>query len=142
MNVKVINKSVHGLGLPKYETSGASAMDIRSNERIIIQPYTVEKVGTGLFVEVPHLIDMSFRSRSGLSIKGLIVRNAPATIDSDFRNEVKVILYNESDSPIIVDLGERVAQCIFTPIVRINWQEVKELSKTDRKGGFGSTGLK
>ena len=146
MQVKVINKSK--FSLPKYETSGAAGMDVRANlesETCHFSPGETIAVPTGLFVEIPEGYEIQVRPRSGLSLKTkLRVANSPGTIDSCFRGEVKVILTNTSHLiPATIEDGDRIAQFVLCPVVRCEWDEVDELSDTDRgTGGFGSTGSK
>lgn len=99
-------------------------------------------VGTGLFLEIPQGYEVQIRPRSGLALKrGVTVLNAPGTIDSDYRGEVRVILINHSDEAFGVCVGERIAQMVLAPVVQAAWDEVCELTSTLRgEGGFGSTG--
>lgn len=137
--VKVINKSDYYL--PQYETSGSAGMDLRANESEEIFNGDTKVIGTGLFVAVPRGFELQVRSRSGMSINGITVANAPGTIDSDYRGEIKVIIHNGSTRPFQVNAGDRVAQIVLCPIARVNWYITDELDSTDRgEGGFGSTG--
>ena len=141
MNVKVINKSANEL--PKYETKGSAGLDLRSNFETVIAPDKVALIPTGLFMEIPEGYEMQIRSRSGLSIKGIVVRNAPATIDSDFRGEIKVILHNQSESIFKVNIGDRIAQGVFNEVKQAHFTIAEALSDTERSNkGFGSTGFK
>lgn len=143
IEVKVVNHSKNDL--PKYETSGAAAMDVAAASDVEISAGSTVPVPTGLFVEIPDGYEIQVRPRSGLSLKTLLrVANAPGTIDSDYRGEIKVLLYNAGNVPIKVQEGERVAQLVLCPVTKCVWnpqlsQEL--LSSTDRgAGGFGSTG--
>lgn len=99
-------------------------------------------LSTGLFVAVPSGYEMQVRSRSGLAAKhGVFVLNSPGCIDPDYRGEIKVILHNTSERPYQVEYGERIAQLVLVPVLRIDWAEVNELNETERgEGGFGHTG--
>jgi dUTP pyrophosphatase len=142
MKVKVINRSNHAL--PAYETGSSAGMDVRANigEAIVLAPMSRALIPTGLFLEIPHGYECQVRPRSGLALKkGVSVLNTPGTIDADYRGEVGVILFNMSDSPFIVENGERIAQLVFAPVLQVVWDESESLSETERGvGGFGSTG--
>jgi dUTP pyrophosphatase len=143
MKVKVVNRSTHSL--PAYETSGAAGMDIRSNEPVNIGPGDTVLVSTGLFVAIPEGYEIQIRPRSGLSLKtGLRVANAPGTIDSCYRGEIKVIMHNVGDKTEPIYTGDRIAQMVLCPVIKCEWDEVSDvvnLGETDRgEGGFGSTG--
>lgn len=142
MKIKVINKSIHAL--PAYETAGSAGMDIRTNEPIILKQGEIKVVGTGLYFEIPTNYEMQIRSRSGLALnRGVIVLNSPATIDSDFRGEVKVILYNASTNTFKANAGDRIAQVVFSAYQSVILQQVEVLEDTERgENGLGSTGLK
>lgn len=137
--VKIINKSNNPL--PKYETDGSAGMDIRANEAVELLCHEIKVVKTGLYLEIPKGWQAEVRSRSGLAAKhGIIVLNSPGTIDSDYRGEIKVILYNTS-IPYTIQKGDRIAQIVFTRAEQAELITVNELSETDRgQGGFGSTG--
>lgn len=144
MQVKVINKSSHAL--PAYETIASAGLDVRANitESIELKPLERALVKTGLFLEIPVGYECQVRPRSGLAYKnGLTVLNSPGTIDADYRGEVGVILINMSNDTFVVENGERIAQLVFAKVEQAQWEEVVELSTTDRgAGGFGSTGVK
>jgi len=155
-----------GVPLPEYATNGSAGVDLRAmsllklyngqEEVDISKLHTLSKgffhmrgferalVGTGLFVEIPEGYEWQIRSRSGRTLKnGLIVANAPGTIDSDFRGEVCVILVNNTKSLVKIQLKELVAQAVLTKFERIVWREKETLSDTQRgEGGFGHTGNK
>ena len=109
---------------------------------MIITPHTTVKIGTGIAVEIPNGYFGAVFARSGLATKeGLRPANAVGVVDSDYRGECIVALHNDSDTPRTVTPGERVAQLVIMPYLKINFKEVDELSNTTRgKGGFGSTG--
>jgi len=133
------------LELPRYESAGASGMDLRAavDGELAIQPGKVALVPTGLFIAVPDGYEAQVRPRSGLALKhGVTVLNSPGTVDSDYRNEVGVILANFGDSPFVVERGMRIAQMVICATRQVEVAEVEELNATRRGlGGFGSTGL-
>ena len=142
MQVKIINKSGHGL--PSYETAHAAGMDLRANlsEPVLLKPLERALIPTGLFIELPEGHEAQIRPRSGLAAKkGITVLNSPGTIDSDYRGEIKVILVNLSNEAFQVNDGERIAQMVVARHERIEWIDSAELQDTMRgAGGFGSTG--
>src|SRR6478672_6165721 len=131
-----------GLTLPDYATDGAAGMDVLSAEDVTLAPGERWPVATGLAVAIPHGFEIQVRPRSGLALKhGISVPNSPGTIDSDYRGELKVILINHGAEPFAIHRGDRVAQLVLAPVVRVAWDEVDALDETDRGGGgFGSTG--
>ncbi|ACE05525.1 deoxyuridine 5'-triphosphate nucleotidohydrolase Dut [Candidatus Amoebophilus asiaticus 5a2] len=143
MNVEIINQSHHPL--PAYATEGASGLDIRAyiQESITLLPLQRVLVNTGLYIALPEGLEAQIRPRSGLAFKhGITVLNTPGTIDSDYRGEVKVLLINLSDQPFTIQDGERIAQLVIAPYIKISWSSVTSLSTTDRgAGGYGSTGI-
>ncbi|MFS4483561.1 dUTP diphosphatase [Hyunsoonleella sp. 2307UL5-6] len=144
MKIKIINKSNHDL--PHYETLASAGMDLRANisESKVLKPLERSIVSTGLFIELPVGLEAQVRPRSGLAAKkGITVLNAPGTIDADYRGEIGVILVNLSNEDFTINSGERIAQLVIAKHERAEWQEVQELSSTERgEGGFGSTGTK
>ncbi len=129
--------------LPQYQHSGDSCVDlINAGKDIILKPFSRELVPTGIKVAIPTGFELQIRPRSGLALKkGITVLNTPGTIDSGYRGEVCVILYNASDKTVKIKFGERIAQAALCKIEKIDWCEVKNLNKTKRnEGGFGSTG--
>ena len=136
----------HGkdLPLPRYETDGAAGMDICAavSAPLTIKPMQREAVPTGLAMAIPQGYEVQVRPRSGLAYKhGLTVANAPGTIDSDYRGEVKVILINLGDAPVEITHGMRIAQLVLAPVAMAAPKIVNQLDDTDRgAGGFGSTG--
>lgn len=130
--------------LPTYATEYASGMDlVCADEVVIIRPLERATISTGIAIELPEGYEAQIRPRSGLALnKGITVLNAPGTIDRDYRGEIKVILINLSDKEVIINKGDRIAQMVISPVLRVDIEEVNELSKTKRQeGGFGSTGL-
>ena len=130
--------------LPSYKTKGASGMDLMAfvKEKIVIKPQTSALIPTGLSVAFSEDYEIQIRPRSGLAAKNNIsVLNTPGTIDSDYRGELKVIIFNYSNHDFVVNNNDRIAQMILTPIAKMELEEANELPKTLRgEGGFGSTG--
>ena len=131
-----------GLDLPAYATTGAAGMDVVAAEDVCLAPGGRHAVATGLAMAIPHGFEVQVRPRSGLALKhGVTVANAPGTVDSDYRGELKVILVNLGPEAFDIRRGDRVAQLVLAPVVRAGWVEVSALDETQRgAGGFGSTG--
>ncbi|KMS54260.1 deoxyuridine 5'-triphosphate nucleotidohydrolase [Novosphingobium barchaimii LL02] len=131
-----------GLDLPAYATDGAAGMDVVSAEDVTLAPGARHAVATGLSIAIPVGFEIQVRPRSGLALKhGISVPNAPGTVDSDYRGELKVILVNLGAEPFEIVRGDRVAQLVLAPVTRASWLKVDELDATVRgEGGFGSTG--
>ncbi len=131
-----------GLALPSYATPGAAGMDVLAAEDVTLAPGGRHAVATGFAVAIPPGYEIQVRPRSGLALKhGISVPNAPGTIDSDYRGELKVILINHGSEPFAIARGDRIAQLVLAPVTLAAWQEVAELDETARgAGGFGSTG--
>ena len=144
MFVKITNKSKHPL--PKYETLGASGMDIRADieTTIDIEPLGRVLIKTGLYLEMENGLECQVRPRSGLALKkGISVLNTPGTIDADYRGEIGVILVNLSNEAVSIEDGERIAQLVFCKVEHVSLTEVTVLTDSERGvAGFGSTGLK
>jgi len=134
-----------GLPLPAYMTAGAAGMDLHAavSEDVRIDPGSIVLVPTGLEIAIPSGFEAQVRPRSGLAVKhGISLPNTPATIDSDYRGEIRVPLINLGREPFVVTRGMRIAQLIVAPVVRVAWEEVTELPATARAGGgFGHSGL-
>lgn len=134
-----------GLPLPAYQTAGAAGMDLHAavDEDLVIAPRAVMLVPTGLEIAVPDGFEAQVRPRSGLAVKNRIsMPNTPATIDSDYRGEIRVPLINLGDEPFVVTRGMRIAQLVVAPVARVTWDEVADLPGTGRgKGGFGHSGV-
>lgn len=128
--------------VPKYQTEGSAGCDLVSSEDVVIPARGRALVGTGLKLEIPTGFEGQVRPRSGLAVKsGITVLNAPGTIDSDYRGEVKVVLFNTTDTDYSVKRGDRVAQLVFSQTFRAIFQASDDLTATQRaEGGFGSTG--
>lgn len=137
-------KTAEGAELPEYATPGASGMDIRAAEMAVIPAGGYGAVGTGLYLEIPSGYEAQVRPRSGLALKhGVTVLNAPGTVDSDYRGEVRIILINHSKEDFAIEPGDRIAQMIFAAVIHADLLRSDELNETKRaSGGFGSTGRK
>ena len=139
--IKKLNPSVQ---LPSYKTNGASGMDLMAfiEKPINLEPGMSCLVSTGLSVAFPGDYEIQIRPRSGLAAKNNIsVLNTPGTIDSDYRGEIKIILFNHGKENFIINNNDRVAQMVLTPIIKMELEETNELPKSVRgEGGFGSTG--
>ncbi|MGJ3231944.1 MAG: dUTP diphosphatase [Oceanicaulis sp.] len=135
-----------GLELPRYETAGAAGMDLRAAlpeaEPVVLEPGEWRLIPTGLSIALPDGFEAQIRPRSGLAARHAIgCVNAPGTVDSDYRGEIKVNLINHGREPFTIQRGERIAQMVIAPVTRIDWEEVADLDDTERGGGgFGSTG--
>ena len=143
--VKVLIKKLDpDVQLPEYKTSGASGVDLIAfiKEPINLEPKTSVLIPTGLSVAFPEDYEIQIRPRSGLAAKNNIsVLNTPGTIDSDYRGEIKVIIYNHGNENFSINNGDRIAQMVLAPVVKMELEEKNDLPKTIRgKGGFGSTG--
>tara|TARA_A100001234_G_C12436508_1_gene305021 strand:- start:185 stop:622 length:438 start_codon:yes stop_codon:yes gene_type:complete len=143
--VKILIKKVNSkVKLPKYKTDGSSGMDLMAflNNPISIMPQKSELIPTGLSIAIPENTEIQIRPRSGLAAKNNIsVLNTPGTIDSDYRGELKVILYNHGSEEFIINNEDRIAQMVLVPIIKATFEEVEDLPQTIRgEGGFGSTG--
>ena len=143
--VKVLIKKLDpSVELPVYKTIGASGMDLKAfiNEPIKLAPNNSYLIPTGLAIAFSEDYEIQIRPRSGLAAKNSItVLNTPGTIDSDYRGEIKIILFNHGNKDFIINNKDRIAQMILTPVVKMNLEETKELPNSLRgKGGFGSTG--
>ena len=142
--VKVLIKKLDpAVKLPEYKTIGSSGMDLVAfiKKPIKVKPKTSSLVPTGLAVAFLEDYEIQIRPRSGLAVKNNIsVLNTPGTIDSDYRGEIKVVIYNHGDADFIINNGDRIAQMILSPVVKMELNETNDLPKTIRgEGGFGST---
>ena len=143
--VKVLVKKLNpNVQLPTYKTDGASGMDLMAfiDKPINLEPSKSCIIPTGLSVAFPNKYEIQIRPRSGLAAKNNIsVLNTPGTIDSDYRGEIKIILFNHSNKDFIINNKDRVAQMVLTPIIKMEIEETNELPESFRgEGGFGSTG--
>ena len=143
--VKVLIKKLSPeVQLPSYKTTGASGMDLMAFIRssVTIKPKSSFLIPTGLSLAFSEDYEIQIRPRSGLAAKNNIsVLNTPGTIDSDYRGEIKIIIYNHGNSDFVINNGDRIAQMILTPVIKMELEETKDLPQTIRgEGGFGSTG--
>ena len=143
--VKILIKKLNPLvQIPSYKTDGASGMDLMAfiDEPIKLAPQKSCLVPTGISVAFSNDFEIQIRPRSGLAAKNNIsILNTPGTIDSDYRGEIKIILYNHGNEEFVINNKNRVAQMILTPVYKMELEEVNELPNSLRgKGGFGSTG--
>ena len=143
--VKILIKKLHSkVKLPSYKTDGSSGMDLMAfiDKPISILPQKSELIPTGLSIAIPDNTEMQIRPRSGLAAKNNIsVLNTPGTVDSDYRGELKVILFNHGSKEFVVNNEDRIAQMVLVPIIKAKFEEVESLPETIRgEGGFGSTG--
>ena len=143
--VKVLIKKLSSeVELPSYKTNGASGMDLMAfiKSSIIIKPKTSSLISTGISVAFSEEYEIQIRPRSGLAAKkNISVLNTPGTIDSDYRGEIKVIIYNHGNEDFIINNKDRIAQIILTPVIKMELQETENLPKSIRgEDGFGSTG--
>ena len=131
---------------PKYKTDGSSGVDLSAflDKEVVIKPNSSDLIPTGLQVAIPEEFEIQIRPRSGLAAKESIgVLNSPGTIDSDYRGELKIILFNHGNKDFIINNGDRIAQMVLVPILKMEFEEVDSLPDTVRgQGGFGSTGKK
>ena len=150
VNVRPVSVAIrrlpHGadLPLPTYATSGSAGVDLMAavDETLELAPTGRLAVPTGIALGLPHGYEAQIRPRSGLAMKhGIALVNAPGTIDSDYRGEIKILLVNLGDAPFEITRGMRIAQMVVAPVVQAVWRETDTLGETDRgDGGFGSTG--
>ena len=133
------------LPLPAYQTAGAAGMDLQAAlgpDTVTLLPGMRTAVPTGLHLSMPPTMEAQIRPRSGLALKqGVTVVNAPGTIDSDYRGEIKILLINLGQEPVEITDGMRIAQMVLSPILRPEITHRDTLDETERgSGGFGSTG--
>lgn len=143
--VKILVKKLDScVKLPSYKTIGSSGMDLMAltDKPITILPKKSYLVPTGMSVAMPKNYEIQIRPRSGLAAKNNIsILNTPGTIDSDYRGEIKIILFNHGSDEFLINNGDRIAQIVLMPVHKIDFEEVDNLPDTVRgEGGFGSTG--
>ena len=143
--IKVLIKKLNPkVNLPSYKTDGSSGMDLMAiiEKPIKIKPHESALIPTGITIAIPEDTEVQIRPRSGLAAKSNIsVLNTPGTIDSDYRGELKVILFNHGSENFMINNNDRIAQMVLTPIIKMELEEKNELPETIRgEGGFGSTG--
>lgn len=143
----VRDPSALDLPLPTYATPGSAGLDLRAalDSDLILAPGARVLVSTGIRIALPEDCEAQIRPRSGLALKhGLTLLNSPGTIDSDYRSSIRVLLINLGQDPVTLRRGDRIAQLVVAPILKISWNEVPacSLPQTERGvGGFGSTGV-
>ena len=141
VKIKKLNSKVK---VPKYKTDGSSGVDLEAfiENPIIVEPNSSKLIPIGISLSIPQECEVQVRPRSGLAAESSIsVLNTPGTIDSDYRGEIKVILFNHGNEQFVVKNGDRIAQMVLVPIFKFQFEEVNELTQTIRgSGGFGSTG--
>ena len=140
----LIKKLDPAVKLPEYKTDGASGMDLTAfiKKTINVKPKTSSLIPTGLSVAFSEDYEIQIRPRSGLAAKNNVsVLNTPGTIDSDYRGEIKVIIYNHGNDNFLIKNGDRIAQMVLTPVIKMELEEALDLPETIRGiSGFGSTG--
>lgn len=144
LNIKRISEIFNDIPLPVYATDGSAGMDVRAaiDEKIILESGKIDLIPTNLIVEIPIGFEIQVRPRSGLAIKhGIGLLNSPGTIDSDYRGEVKIILFNFSKEDFVINRGDRIAQLVLSKVYKADLLENSNLSDSSRgSGGFGHTG--
>ncbi len=144
MNIKRISEKFNDIPLPHYATEGSSGMDVRAaiDDELVLEAGKVDMIPTNLIVEIPEGFEIQVRPRSGLAAKhGIGLLNSPGTIDSDYRGEVKIILFNFSKEDFVIKRSDRIAQLILSKFYRAELNQTENLSSSSRgEGGFGHTG--
>ncbi|WP_302614443.1 dUTP diphosphatase, partial [uncultured Muribaculum sp.] len=136
MKVKIINKSHHPL--PAYETFSSAGMDVRAflTQPVELKPLQRALIPTGLYIQLPHGYECQIRPRSGLALKhGISLVNTPGTIDADYRGEIGIIVINLSDTPFVINDGERICQMVVKQYTHVEWESVERLDDTKRGDG-------
>lgn len=146
IKIKRLNSGFNDIPIPSYATSGSSGMDIRAavEDELVLEPKEIALVPTNLSVEIPSGFEIQVRPRSGLAANyGIGILNAPGTIDSDYRGEIKIILINLGSEKFTIKRGDRIAQLVLTTVQTAKWIISDDLNYSSRgKGGFGHTGKK
>ncbi|MCF6276897.1 MAG: dUTP diphosphatase [Candidatus Magasanikbacteria bacterium] len=140
VKIKRVDKS---LPLPHYQTKGSVAFDIYTRKDISIEPKEIKMAPSNLIIETPQNFMLVIAARSSLQKRSLMLANNVGIVDQDYcgeNDEISTALYNFGNETVEIKAGERIAQGIFVPIVKVNWQEVDKMSNNNR-GGFGSTGI-
>jgi len=145
IKIQRIDDSFNDIPLPEYATEGSSGLDLRAavEKELILEKGKILLVPTNLMVEIPFGYEIQVRPRSGLAAKnGIGVLNSPGTIDSDYRGEIKVILFNFGDKDFVINRGDRIAQMVISKVYKADIIESKSLNESNRgSGGFGHTGV-
>lgn len=138
-------RGAEDLPLPSQATPGSAGFDLHAalESPITLEPGARTRIPTGFAIAVPEGYEAQVRPRSGLALRhGIVLPNAPGTIDSDYRGEIQVIVMNAGDTDFVFERGDRVAQLVIAPVVVARWEEVSDLEATERgDAGFGSTGI-
>ena len=146
IQIKRVRARKDELPLPAYMTEGSAGLDLAADldEDLILAPFERALIPTGIAVALPLGFEAEIRPRSGLALReGLTLVNSPGTIDSDYRGEIQLLAINLGREPVVIRRGQRVAQMVVQRVCRAKWQEVKELSSSERQeGGFGHTDQK
>ncbi len=142
IKIKIINRSHHPL--PSYATPESAGMDVRAflKEPVTLAPLQRALIPTGLYTQLPRGYEIQMRPRSGLALRsGITLVNTPGTVDADYRGEIGVIVINLSDTPFVINDGERICQMVIKSVPKAIWEEVDRLDETKRgDDGFGHTG--
>lgn len=139
--MKINIQLLDGGTLPKRQTAGSAGYDLYAAHTLTLRSGDVKIVKLGFKIAIPSGFEAQIRSRSGLAAKRVFVLNSPGTIDSDYRNEVGVLLMNLGDEEFVVNIGDRIAQMVFAKVEVANFIQVDELDLTTRADGWGSTGV-
>lgn len=145
IKIKRISEKFLDISLPEYATEGSSGLDLRAaiDEELVIKKGKFALIPTNLKVEIPYGYELQVRPRSGLAAKhGIGLLNSPGTIDSDYRGEIKVILFNFGEEDFVISRGDRIAQMVLSKVCKVEFIESDDLNSSNRgEGGFGHTGL-
>lgn len=144
--VKIVRetKNEETAELPSYATPGSAGADVRAfcpGVRIVVKPDQVAMVPTGLRLGIPEFTGLYILPRSGMGRKKFTIPNAPGLLDSDYTDELMVLIHNETNEDLVINNGDRIAQIVLIDTYQMQFEEVDDLAETERKGGFGSTGV-
>lgn len=144
LDERIVNGTVHTAKYPYYATPLSAGADVHAfcpGTRIIVKPGQIVPVPTGLRMALPKGTGLFVLPRSGLSMKGIKVANAPGLVDADYRDEIKVLIENRSEEDFVITNGDRIAQLVLKQVEVMDFVRVSTLELTERTGGFGSTGV-
>lgn len=144
--VKIVREDKNGetAQVPTYATAGSAGADVRAfcpGVRIVVKPDQVAMVPTGLRLSIPEFTGLYILPRSGMGKKKFTIPNAPGLLDSDYTDQLMVLIHNETDEDLVINNGDRIAQLVLIDTYQMQFVEVDRLEETERKGGFGSTGV-
>ena len=144
--VKIVREDKNGetAQVPTYATPGSAGADVRAfcpGVRIVVKPDQVAMVPTGLKLGIPEFTGLYILPRSGMGKKKFTIPNAPGLLDSDYTDELMVLIHNETNEDLVINNGDRIAQIVLIDTYQMQFEEVDRLEETERKGGFGSTGV-